>query len=112
MARVDAKVEKVLQALPVALAAQQAAARPLQPPAAIDRSSMNALALVETELLEDSDAALALEDESAHGRAAAAASMAAANAMRIPELLKQLTNVLGSAGEMHRRSEDKTVKVC
>ena len=71
---------------------------------------MTALALIETELLEDSEAALAAEDDAGAGRAAAA-SLAASNALRIPELLKQLSSVLGSAGEMHRRSEEKTAKV-
>lgn len=101
----------MLQAVPAALQSAAAAARPALPqPSAVDRSSMNALALIETELLEDSEAALAAEDDAGAGRAAAA-SLAASNALRIPELLKQLSSVLGSAGEMHRRSEEKTAKV-
>jgi hypothetical protein len=66
---------------------------------------------------DDEGPTLTLEDEAAassgggSGGNAATAALAGSAAMQIPELLRQLTSVLGAAGEMHRRSEEKSSKV-
>jgi hypothetical protein len=114
-------VDRVLQSVSAAQSTSATAkARPPPPP--VDRESLQALALVETEMKDEEGRdgpTLSLEDEAAassggggggSASSAAAAALSGSAAMHIPELLKQLTAVLGSAGEMHRRSEEKSAK--